>query len=213
MRNRFDMQLEALNNDLITMGALCENAIACAIKALTLGDMELAQLAIMAEQDIDRKERDIEAMCLKLLLEQQPVARDLRLISSALKMITDMERIGDQARDIAELVKFNDLSESKNKVHIIEMSEAAIKMVTDSIDAFVKRDIELAKAVIKYDDVVDNYFISIKNDLIEYISENPSRADKVMDIFMIAKYLERIGDHATNIAEWVEFAIIGTHEE
>lgn len=213
MRNRFDMQLEALNNDLITMGALCENAIASAVKALTLNDMELAARAIATEQEIDRKERDIESLCLKLLLEQQPVARDLRLISSALKMITDMERIGDQARDIAELVKHNDLSDSKNRVSIIEMSEAAIKMVTDSIDAFVKHDLELAKDVIKYDDVVDNYFISIKNDLVEYITANPSRADKVMDIFMIAKYLERIGDHATNIAEWVEFSIVGTHEE
>jgi phosphate transport system protein len=207
------MQLEGLNNDLITMGALCENAIACAVKALMLNDMELASKAIATEQEIDRKERSIESLCLKLLLEQQPVARDLRLISSALKMITDMERIGDQARDIAELVKHNDLSDSKNKVNIIEMSEAAIKMVTDSIDAFVKRDLELAKSVIKYDDVVDNYFISIKTDLIHYISQNPSRADKVMDIFMIAKYLERIGDHATNIAEWVEFSIMGTHEE
>ena len=213
MRNRFDMQLEGLNNDLITMGALCENAIACAVKALTLNDMGLASKAIAAEQEIDRKERSIESLCLKLLLEQQPVARDLRLISSALKMITDMERIGDQARDIAELVKYNDLSESKNMVNIVEMSEAAIKMVTDSIDAFVKRDLELAKSVIEYDDIVDNYFISIKTALIEYIAQNPSSADKVMDIFMIAKYLERIGDHATNIAEWVEFAISGTHEE
>ncbi len=213
MRSRFDMQLEALNNDLITMGALCENAIACAVKALTTNDMELAALAIAAEKDIDRKERDIEALCLKLILEQQPVARDLRLISSALKMITDMERIGDQAEDIAVLVKHNDLSESKNKVHIIEMSEAVIKMVTDSIDAFVRRDLELAKSIIKYDDIVDNYFISIKNDLIAYISQYPENADKVMDIFMIAKYLERIGDHATNIAEWVEFSIVGSHEE
>ncbi len=213
MRSRFDTQLEALNNDLITMGALCENAIACAIKALTTNDMELAALAIAAEKDIDRKERDIEALCLKLILEQQPVARDLRLISSALKMITDMERIGDQAEDIAVLVKHNDLSESKNKVHIIEMSEAVIKMVTDSIDAFVRRDLELAKSIIKNDDIVDNYFISIKKDLIDYIAQYPDRADQVMDIFMIAKYLERIGDHATNIAEWVEFSIVGTHEE
>ena len=213
MRNRFDMQLEGLNNDLITMGALCENAIACAVKSLMLNDMELASKAVETEREIDRKERDIESLCLKLLLEQQPVARDLRLISSSLKMITDMERIGDQARDIAELVKHNDLSESKNKVKIIEMSEAVIKMVTESIDAFVKRDLELAKSVIKYDDVVDNYFISIKNDIIHYIALDPSRADKLMDIFMIAKYLERIGDHATNIAEWVEFAIVGTHDE
>ena len=213
MRNRFEMQLEGLNNDLITMGALCENAIACAVKALMQNDMELVTKAVAAEREIDRKERDIESLCLKLLLEQQPVARDLRLISSALKMITDMERIGDQARDIAELVKHNDLSESKNKVNIIEMSEAAIKMVTDSIDAFVKRDLALAKSVIEYDDVVDNYFISIKNDLVQYIAHNPSRADQVMDIFMIAKYLERIGDHATNIAEWVVFSIAGTHEE
>lgn len=213
MRNKFDIQLEGLNNDLITMGALCESAIASAVKALISNDMELAARAIAAEKDIDRKEREIESLCLRLLLQQQPVASDLRLISSALKMITDMERIGDQAQDIAELVKHNDLSESQNRVHIYEMAEATIKMVTESIDAFVKRDLELAKAVIKHDDIVDDYFISIKNSLISYIASNPSNAEKALDTFMIAKYLERIGDHATNIAEWVEFSIVGSHEE
>lgn len=213
MRNKFDIQLETLNNDLIAMGALCENAIACAVKALLTYDMKLAEKAIETEREIDIIEREIESLCLKLLLQQQPVARDLRFISSALKMITDMERIGDQAEDIAEIVKHNDFSETKNNVHISEMATAVIKMVTESIDAFVKRDLELAKSVIKYDDVVDDLFMTIRKDLINYISHDVSSGDKAMDILMISKYLERIGDHATNIAEWVVFAISGIHEE
>ncbi len=213
MRNNFEIQLETLNNDLITMGALCENAIACAVKALLTSDTELAEKAISAEKDIDRIEREIESLCLKLLLQQQPVARDLRLVSSALKMITDMERIGDQAEDIAEIVKHTDLSDTKIRVHIREMTAAVIKMVSESIDAFVKHDIELAKSVIKYDDVVDALFMSIRKDLIDYISNDIRHGEEAMDILMIAKYLERIGDHATNIAEWVVFAISGIHEE
>ena len=213
MRNKFDIQLEVLNNDLISMGALCENAIACAVKALKTNDLELAEIAIKIEREIDQKERDIESLCLKLLLQQQPVAKDLRLISSALKMITDMERIGDQAADIAEIVKFIDLSESKNNVHISDMAEATIRMVTQSIDAFVKRDLELANAVIAYDDVVDGLFTKSKKDLIDLIASDTKFGEQAMDILMIAKYLERIGDHATNIAEWVVFAITGTHKE
>jgi len=213
MRTKFEIQLEALNNDLISMGALCENAIACAIKALMTNDMELASKAIATEKEIDRKEREIESLCLRLLLQQQPVAKDLRLISSALKMITDMERIGDQAADIAEIVTFTDLSESKNSVHISDMASATIKMVTESIDAFVKRDLTLAKSVIRYDDVVDDLFTKIRADLISLIACDTKYGEQAMDILMIAKYLERIGDHATNIAEWVVFSIVGTHEE
>lgn len=213
MRNKFDTQLDELNNDLILMGALCENAIASAVKALMTYDLPLAEKTISSEKQIDTKEREIESLCLKLLLQQQPVAKDLRLISSALKMITDMERIGDQAADIAEIVTYIDLSESRNKVRIADMAEAVIKMVTESIDAFVRRDLELANSVIKYDDVVDALFTSIKNDLISLISSDMKYGEQAIDILMIAKYLERIGDHATNIAEWVVFAITGTHVE
>ncbi|HAN22080.1 MAG: phosphate transport system regulatory protein PhoU [Clostridiales bacterium GWF2_36_10] len=213
MRNKFDLQLEELNNDLISMGALCETAIANAVKALNNNDMILAEKAIITEKEIDQKEKDIETLCLKLLLQQQPVAKDLRLISSALKMITDMERIGDQAADIAEIVTFIDLSESKNNVHISDMAEATRKMVTESIDAFVKRDLGLAHSVIGYDDVVDNLFTTIKKDLIELIASDIKYGEQALDILMIAKYLERIGDHAVNIAEWVVFAITGTHKE
>lgn len=213
MRNKFDIQLEELNDDLIVMGALCENAIACAVKALKNNDIELAKEAIKVEKEIDQKEKDIESLCLKLLLQQQPVAKDLRLISSALKMITDMERIGDQAADIAEIFTYIDLAESKNNIHISDMAEATIKMVTDSIDAFVKRDLDLANAVIKYDDIVDELFTKIKNDLIQLIACDTKYGEQALDILMIAKYLERIGDHAVNIAEWVVFSITGTHEE
>ena len=211
MRNRFDTQLMELNNELIAMGALCENAIASSVKALLNGDVKLAASAIRIDQEIDRKEREIESMCLKLLLQQQPVASDLRLISSVLKMITDIERIGDQASDIAEIVTFLSGACGQNK-HIEEMAQATIKMVTDSLDAFVRRDLSLAWSVIEYDDVVDNLFTECKKDLIAEIAQNPDDGERVLDILMIAKYLERIGDHATNIAEWVEFSITGTHK-
>ena len=213
MRTKFDEQLTLLNDDLISMGALCESAIAYSVKSLLNSDRELAQKAIAAEKDIDRKERDIESLCMRLLLQQQPVARDLRLISSALKMVTDMERIGDQAADIAEIVPYVDISKSKNNTHISDMAVAVIKMVTESIDAFVKRDLELAGAVIAHDDAVDELFMLIKNDLIELIAADMHSGEAALDILMIAKYLERIGDHAVNIAEWVAFAITGTHTE
>ena len=213
MRSKFDTQLEILNNSLISMGALCESAIASAVKALVTNDMSLANSVIATEVNIDQKERDIETLCMKLLLQQQPVAKDLRLISAALKMITDMERIGDQAADIAEIVTFIDLSLSVNKVHISDMAQATIKMVTDSIDAFVKRDLQLAKAVIEYDDVVDGLFDKIKKDLVTLITDDANNGEQFIDIIMIAKYLERIGDHATNIAEWVIFSITGEHKE
>ena len=208
MRNRFDNQLAEMNNELISMGALCENAIASAVKALLEGDIKLAAAAIRIDQEIDRKEREIESMCLKLLLQQQPVASDLRLISSVLKMITDIERIGDQASDIAEIVTYL----SGHNTHIDQMAQATIKMVTDSLDAFVRRDLTLAWSVIEYDDVVDRLFDECKSDLIAEIAQNPEDGERVLDVLMIAKYLERIGDHATNIAEWVEFSITGSHK-
>lgn len=211
MRNRFDSQLEKLNLELITMGALCEDAISASVKALLDGDETLTEKVFAADAEIDQKERDIEAICMKLLLQQQPVAGDLRVISSALKMISDMERIGDQASDIAEITKFVKNSDIKSKVHIKDMAAAAIKMVTDSVESFVKKDIELASAVMKYDDKVDNLFDCVKDELVRLIAADSENGEYCIDLLMIAKYLERIGDHAVNIAEWVEYSITGAH--
>ena len=166
MRNKFDQQLEQLHVELIKMGALCEEAISAASKALLDGDQSMAQTAIAREQDIDQKERDIESLCMKLLLQQQPVARDLRTISSALKMISDMERIGDQAADIAEITRHTSGASLPGQIHISEMTRAAVKMVTDSVDSFVKRDLHMAQGVIQYDDVVDQMFCAVKDELI-----------------------------------------------
>lgn len=213
MRNRFDEQLDNLNNSLISMGALCETAIASTIKAMTSGDKTLAEEVIKTDREIDHKEKEIESLCLKLLLQQQPVARDLRLVSAALKMITDMERIGDQAADIAEIITVADLSELTNGEHITEMGKAVIKMVTDAVEAFVRHDVVSARAVIEYDDIVDRLFSSVRNDIIKSIAADLSLGEQTVDIIMIAKYLERIGDHAVNIAEWVVFAITGVHDE
>ena len=207
MRNKFDEQLDNLNNELIKMGKLCEQAISGAIK-ITMEDdhEELKREVLETDSEIDKKERDIESICMKLLLRQQPVARDLRVISSALKMISDMERIGDQASDIVELAQYIKKSD-------VNMANEVIKMVTKSIKSFVKKDIEMARNVIVYDDVVDNYFEEIKKELIRIISSGESDGEEFIDILMIAKYLERIGDHATNIAEWVEYSILGYHAE
>jgi phosphate transport system protein len=212
MRARFEAQLELLNNQLIEMGALIESAIACAVKALIEKDQSHAQQAIRYDSEVDQKEKDIESLCLKLLLQQQPVAGDLRLISSALKMITDMERIGDQAADIAEITMLLADSSYVQKIEKIpQMATATIKMVNDSIDAFVRRDLDLANSVIEYDDVVDDLFDIVRKNLLTLIHEDVSCGEEAMDLLMIAKYFERIGDHATNIAEWVVFAITGTH--
>lgn len=211
MRNKFDSQLEKLNLELITMGALCEDAISASVKGFLDDDDSLCQKAVETEDEINRNERDIESICMKLLLEQQPVARDLRVISSALKMISDMERIGDQAYDIAEIAKFIKNSNVKSKIHIKDMATAATKMVTDSVDSFVKKDVELARAVMAYDDKVDNLFNCVKDELVQLITEDKANGEFCIDLLMIAKYLERIGDHAVNIAEWVEYSITGTH--
>lgn len=211
MRSRFDEQLALLNRELIEMGARCEEVIALAAKSMADGDVRLAKQVAPLDAEIDQKERDIESLCLKLLLQQQPVASDLRLISSVLKMITDIERIGDQASDIAEIVTYLSGACGHN-THIDQMAQATIKMVTDSLDAFVRRDLTLAWSVIEYDDVVDRLFDECKSDLIAEIAQNPEDGERVLDVLMIAKYLERIGDHATNIAEWVEFSITGSHK-
>ncbi len=213
MRSRFDEQLATLNRELIEMGALCEEVIAISSKALSGLDKKLAATVAPLDAEIDQKERDIESICLKLLLQQQPVARDLRQISAALKMITDMERIGDQAEDIAEIISFLDGHTSDNDDLLREMAKAVIQMVTDSVDAYVRQDTQLAEKVLGDDDVVDNYFEEIKHKLIGSIAQNPSDGEYALDILMIAKYYERIGDHATNIAEWVIFSITGEHKE
>ena len=212
MRYRFDEQLELLNNELIAMGSLCEEAISITSRALANGDVSLAKKVADLEVKINQKEREVENLCLKLLLQQQPVAKDLRAISSALKMITDMERIGDQAEDIAEIIVTAHISEPEDTFHIRAMADASMKMVTDSIDAFVEKDVELAKKVIEYDDVVDNYFDEIKATLIERFSMPETNGEYTLDLLMIAKYFERIGDHAVNIAEWVAFSITGQRE-
>ena len=213
MRMRFDQQLEELNLELIKMGALCERAIRRAADQL-LNEKETEPQAIdRMEEEINHKERDIENLCMKLLLQQQPVARDLRMISSALKMISDMERIGDQAQDIADMSKFVKVQEIAHKMNIGKMAEATIKMVTESIDSFVKKDLDSAAAVVKYDDVVDDLFLKVKADLPQLIKNDPQNAEYYIDLIMVAKYFERIGDHAENIAQWVEYSITGTHDE
>ena len=213
MRNRFDQQLYELNREIIEMGAMCEEAIASAAKALTTGDMELAEKVKANSGGIDQMERDIESHCMKLLLHQQPVARDLRLISAALKMITDMERIGDQAEDIAEIVTFLKGHTMEGVELIEEMARETIEMVIASVDAFVKKDVELAQAVIDKDDIVDDYFSRVKCGIINLIAEKPAEGEFALDLLMISKYFERIGDHATNIAEWVIYSVTGTHME
>ena len=213
MRNRFDEQLFEMNRDLIEMGAMCEEAIASAVKALTKNDKELAENVKKTGGLIDQMERDIESRCMKLLLHQQPVACDLRAISAALKMITDMERIGDQAEDIAAMVLYTADHNMEDFDIIEEMARETVKMVTDSVDAFVKKDVELAQDVIKRDDIVDNYFSKVKYDIIKLIAENRTDGELALDLLMISKYFERIGDHATNIAEWVIYSVTGMHKE
>ncbi len=213
MRNRFDEQLHQLNHELMDMGSLIEQAISSATKALENQDIEAAQAAIAVDHEVDQKERDIEGLCLKMLLQQQPVARDLRFISAALKMITDMERIGDQAADISELVIY--LSKEpyiKELVHLPQMAETAIQMVTGSLDAYVRNDVELARKVMDMDDIIDDMFTVVKNELIELIREKADAGSQAIDLLMTAKYYERIGDHAQNIAEWVEYALTGRHK-
>jgi len=209
MMRRFDEQLAELNNRLLEMAALIEKLITMASEALTTQDVELAKNVITFESDVKQHERDIEALCLKLLMQQQPVASDLRLISAAMKMITDIERIGDQAADISEIVVMMKPSYVQKLVHIPQMAAATVKMVTESIDAYVKKDLKLAKSVIKYDDVVDDLFDKVKFELIELIRSGDPNSEQAIDLLMIAKYFERIGDHARNVAKWVVFSIRG----
>ena len=211
MRNKFDMQLEILNEQLTRMGELCELAINRVTKALVEGSIEQAKKIMSADESIDQMEKDIERLCLKLLLQQQPVARDLRQISAALKMITDMERIGDQASDIAEIILTAGESEAVNVKKIGDMASASARMVRDSVSAYVEKNLELARKVMEADDIVDELFENVKEEVMQMIVAG-NNAGKAIDLIMIAKYLERIGDHATNIAEWVEFSITGIHK-
>lgn len=215
MRNKFDRQLQILDEQLIHMGELCESAIANATKALSDGSMEQAKAVINADAEIDEMEKDIEKLCLKLLLQQQPVAKDLRRISAALKMITDMERIGDQTSDIAEIIissKWEKMDENLDK--LTAMATGVSKMVRNSVTAYVEKDLELARTVMNDDDEIDDYFDEIRDQIIQLIREGDGRdGRKLFDFIMVTKYLERIGDHATNIAEWVEFAITGVHKD
>ncbi|MCD7755990.1 MAG: phosphate signaling complex protein PhoU [Firmicutes bacterium] len=212
MRKAFDEQMKQLHEKLTEMGAHCEQAIDLAAKALTTGDPALAEQVLSTDGEIDQAERDIEALCLKLLLHQQPVARDLRQISAALKMITDMERIGDQASDIAQMLPYVRQQKWQDSERISGMASETIRMVTGSVDAYVRQDLALASAVIEQDDVVDDYFNQVKQSLIRRMLEHPEEAELALDLMMIAKYFERIGDHATNIAEWVMFSLTGRHE-
>ena len=212
-RSRFDEQLELLNRELIEMGALCEQVISMAARALMSGDTKLAAQITPLDGEIDQMERDVESRCLKLLLQQQPVAKDLRQVSAALKMVTDMERIGDQADDIAEIVLYLEDVPAESHELLRKMAEAAIGMVSDSVDAYVRQDVALAEKVIADDDTVDAYFDKVKQALIRRIADDPAEGGTALELLMIAKYLERIGDHATNIAEWVEFSVTGVHKE
>ena len=212
MRNRFDRQLEELHVELIEMGSMCEDVIRKTSKLLQSGDAKVAKEIRKEDSNIDEQERLVESLCLKLLLQQQPVAKDLRKVSAALKMITDMERIGDQAEDIAEIIETTDFSVPTNDVKLAKMAETTIAMVTESIDAYVKQDLVLVREVIARDDEVDDLFLEVRQEIADDMVEAGDPMSS-LDLLMIAKYFERIGDHATNIAEWVEFSITGTHKD
>ena len=214
MRNRFDRQLVQLNNELIEMGGMIEKAISETVKALVNQDIELASNVIEYDEEIDHQEREIEQLCLKLLLQQQPVAKDLRLISAALKMITDMERIGDHATDISEItIELSKESYIKKLDHIQQMAKETMVMLVQSVEAFVNKDMDKARTVIVHDDVVDDLFNKVKAELIAMIHEDVNAGEQASDLLMAAKYFERIGDHATNISEWVIFSITGQHPD
>ena len=212
MRDFFQEQLDKLNQELTYMGAACEEIIAMASQALTGLDEELTKKVATVGARIDESERTIENICMKLLLRQQPVARDLRQISAAMKMITDMERIGDQAEDIVDLIPKMVIRADEKYPKIREMAKAAQRMVTEAVDAYVKQDLEMAKTVMNHDDVVDDYFNQVKKGIIDIIATNPEDGEYALDLMMIAKYFERIGDHCTNIAEWVVFSVTGVHK-
>lgn len=213
MREYFEKQMEQLNKELIQMGTSIENAIEMAVSALENRDVDKAKKAIDMDSMIDRKERDIESLCMKLLLLQQPMAGDLRIISAALKMITDMERIGDQAADISEItILLADAGNPVNLETIRKMAVETIYMVNQSVEAFVGRNLTLAEQVIAHDDIVDALFLQAKKDLTQLMKQNTQDSEQAADLLMVAKYFERIGDHAVNIAEWVIYFMSGSHD-
>ena len=213
MRTRFDEQLRQLKIELIRMGSLCEEAISISAKVLE-GDIKApVERVFSLEHEIDQLEHDIETRCMRMLLQQQPVAKDLRVISAALKMISDMERIGDQAADIAELTGYvADTIQQQNRLHITKMARAAVGMVTESIEAFVQGDLQLVQKVIRDDDAVDELFLRVRQELVQALKDESGKPNAILDLLMIAKYFERIGDHAVNVAEWVEYSITGVHK-
>ena len=212
MRNRFEKQLELLNSELITMGNMIAYGIQSAVKAFIEKDVEMAKTLVLYDHEVNQQEREIESLCMKLLLQQQPVAKDLRLVSAALKMITDMERIGDQAADISEITILLEKEDHIQDASIFsQMAAETVWMVNNSVEAFVEKDLELAQKIIDRDDVVDQQFSFIKKQLIELIQKDVANSEQAADFLMVAKYLERIGDHATNIAEWVIYSITGSH--
>ena len=213
MRDYFQEQLEKLNQELTQMGAACEEIIAMASHSLTDYDADLARRVATVGAQIDESEHTIETICIKLLLRQQPVAKDLRQISAAMKMITDMERIGDQAEDIVDLVPKMDVRPDERYPKIREMAKETMRMVTEAVDAYVKQDVELAQKVMAHDDIVDDYFNLVKKGIIGLIASNPTEGEYALDLLMIAKYFERIGDHCTNIAEWVVYSVTGVHKD
>ena len=213
MRNRFDEQLALLNKEIISMGSMIEQSIEMAVDALIHQDVKKAQKAMDSDKEIDHQEKEIENLCLRLLLQQQPVARDLRVISAALKMITDMERIGDHATDLSELtIVMAGKPYIKKLEHIEQMAKETMVMLISSLEAYVNKNMDQAREVIEHDDVVDDLFVKVKTDLIALIHENADNGEQAADLLMAAKYFERIGDHATNIAEWVIFSITGKHK-
>ena len=214
MRSNFDKQLDTLNEQLTEMSIFIESAIDCAAGALVHSDRKKAQMAISYDSEVDSMEKDIEKLCIKLLLLQQPVAKDLRQVSAALKMITDMERIGDQARDISELILGTEQDfRIKPDGIIAQMAEATIKMVHNVVESFVEKDIEKAQQVIAFDDVIDDLYDSAKHEIIERIKAEKEDVNILVNLLSISKYFERIGDHTTNIAEWVVFSITGVHKK
>ena len=212
MRERFEQQMEILHTELIELGALCEQAIGRTYEVLLEGNQRAAEAIIKKDQVVDAKEREIEDLCFHIILQQQPVARDLRQVSAALKMITDMERIGDQAADIADIVKVTSLGVPDASIRLKDMAKATASMVTKCIDAYVKQDLKLAREVIDFDDIVDDLFDEVKDEILQGMRKGITTDVQSLDYLMIAKYYERIGDHATNIAEWVVYSINGHHK-
>ena len=212
MRNQFDRQLNTLNGELIQMGHMVEQAIEHAIEAMVHQEAEKARKNMEFDSEVDQQEKDIETLCMKLLMKQQPVARDLRIISAALKMISDMERIGDQAADVAELTRYVADTVAQGRLHITKMAKAAVMMVSESVEAFVQGDLDLAHKVVAEDDTVDDLFIQVRGELLQKLKEETGDPEAILDLMMIAKYFERIGDHAVNLAEWVEYSITGQHK-